>query len=184
MAGENLYRFVNGDTASPLKWHKEISYHFGSHGEISYHFRSYGEIYFLLGWGREISYHLWSHGEIYFLLGWSREISYRFGWHWDIFHIEIFFTALRGHWWHSYFTIFHSKMRFFTAFLLALWCLTFLTTLGGITRLLTTLGGVHQEGDSQVIHRLHIVPLAAAEGTSNRLVIPLSNGLLELSCQS
>ena len=92
MAGENLYRFVNGDTASTLKWHKEISYHFGSHGEISYHFRSYGEIYFLLGWGREISYHLWSHGEIYFLLGWSREISYRFGWHWDIFHIEIFFT--------------------------------------------------------------------------------------------
>ena len=72
VAGENFYHFVNGDTASCLKWHKEISYHFGSHGEISYY--------------------LWSHGEIYFLLGWSREISYRFGWHWDIFHIEIFFT--------------------------------------------------------------------------------------------
>lgn len=73
VAGENLYHFVNGDTVSCLKWHKEISYHFGSHGEISYHFGSHGEIYFL----DEIFY-------CFFTCPVVPDISYRFEWYYQI----------------------------------------------------------------------------------------------------
>lgn len=47
----------------------------------------------------------------------------------------------------------------------------------------TTLGGVHEEGDPKVIHRLHIIAFTATEGPPHCLVIPLCHRLLELRCQ-
>lgn len=47
----------------------------------------------------------------------------------------------------------------------------------------TTLGGVHEEGDPEIIHRLHVIAFTATEGPPHCLVIPLCHCLLELCCQ-